>query len=285
VTYLAACATYRDEAPYLREWIEFHRIVGVERFFLYDTGSTDDHGEVLAPYVDRGIVTVEHWPGEGRQNDAINHCLAAHADVLWIAFIDLDEFLFSPDGDPVPELLRDFEDFPGVGVNLVPFSTSGLVKKPAGLVIRNYVWRGANPEVRWVKNIVQPARAKRCLGAHAFEFDSGQAVDVAKRPLDGWRSQSRLESPLRINHYYTKSLEELQAKYARTRADTGELRPPLDLRGLLAIESRNIPDEAILRYVPALWKRLRGGLAAGPEPVDRPVQRGRVDAPPGVLPE
>ena len=39
------------------EWIEFHRLVGVERFFLYDNGSTDDHREVLAPYVEEGIVT------------------------------------------------------------------------------------------------------------------------------------------------------------------------------------------------------------------------------------
>ena len=27
--YLAVCAIYRNEGPYLREWIEFHRLVGV----------------------------------------------------------------------------------------------------------------------------------------------------------------------------------------------------------------------------------------------------------------
>ena len=48
--YLAACTIYRDAASYLAEWIEFHRLLGVERFFLYDNGSTDDHREVLAPY-------------------------------------------------------------------------------------------------------------------------------------------------------------------------------------------------------------------------------------------
>ena len=36
MTYLSICAVYRDEGPYLREWIEFHRLVGVERFYLYD---------------------------------------------------------------------------------------------------------------------------------------------------------------------------------------------------------------------------------------------------------
>ena len=39
-TYLAASTIYRDDAEYLPEWIEFHRLVGVERFFLYDNGST-----------------------------------------------------------------------------------------------------------------------------------------------------------------------------------------------------------------------------------------------------
>ena len=40
---------FHDEASYLREWIEFHRLVGVERFFLYDHESVDDSREVLAP--------------------------------------------------------------------------------------------------------------------------------------------------------------------------------------------------------------------------------------------
>src|SRR5919198_6692821 len=60
--YLSACTLYKDHAEYLREWIEFHRLVGVERFFLYDNESTDDHEEVLAPYVERGIVEVQPWP-------------------------------------------------------------------------------------------------------------------------------------------------------------------------------------------------------------------------------
>ena len=45
--YLSICAIYRDEAFYLREWLEFHRLVGVERFFLYHNLSIDDHLSVL----------------------------------------------------------------------------------------------------------------------------------------------------------------------------------------------------------------------------------------------
>ena len=53
--YLAACTIYRDDAAYLAEWIEFHRLMGVERFFLYDNGSTDNHREVLAGYLAEGV--------------------------------------------------------------------------------------------------------------------------------------------------------------------------------------------------------------------------------------
>jgi hypothetical protein len=248
--------SYRDEAPYLREWIEFHRLVGVERFFLYDTGSTDEHEAVLAPYVDRGIVAVEEWHGEGRQNEAIDHCVAAHADVRWIAFIDADEFLFSPRGRLLPDVLRDYEDFPGVGVNRAQFATSGHVSKPSGLVIENYTYRFADRNAKWVKNVVQPARTKRCRGAHIFDFDSGYAVDVRRRPVDGGQSEAFLQTRLRINHYYTKSLEELQAKYAKPRADTGEMREPASMRYWMVLEARTTRDLTILQHLPALKQRL-----------------------------
>jgi len=38
--YLAACTRMRNEGAYLREWIEFHRLVGVDVFYLFDDAST-----------------------------------------------------------------------------------------------------------------------------------------------------------------------------------------------------------------------------------------------------
>ncbi len=60
--YLSVCAIYKNEARYLAEWIEFHLLAGVEHFFLYDNNSTDDHRDVLAPYVRAGLVSVTDWP-------------------------------------------------------------------------------------------------------------------------------------------------------------------------------------------------------------------------------
>ena len=84
--------------------------MGVERFFLYNNQSTDDHREVLAPYVADGSVVVHDWPVRPGQLPAYQHCLAEHgSESRWIAFIDLDEFLFSPTRRPVTEILPDYE--------------------------------------------------------------------------------------------------------------------------------------------------------------------------------
>jgi hypothetical protein len=223
-TYLAACAIYRDEAPYLAEWIEFHRAVGVERFFMYDNRSRDAHEEVLAPYVENGTVVVHEWPRHPGQIDAYSHCLAAHgSEARWIAFLDVDEFLFSPQLQPLPALLREYERYPAVGVNRVTFGTSGHGTPPAGLVIENYVRRGRSN--RHVKSIVQPAATVRCLSAHRCEYRHGLAVDENGYPIHGDATKSLSLERLRINHYYTRSEEELRAKLEVPRADYGQARP------------------------------------------------------------
>jgi len=47
--FLSICTIFKNEARYLREWIEFHRLVGVDHFYLYENRSEDDFAPVLAP--------------------------------------------------------------------------------------------------------------------------------------------------------------------------------------------------------------------------------------------
>jgi len=251
--YLAACMTYSNHASYIREWIEFHRLVGFERFFLYDNGSTDDHEAVLRPYVEEGIVIVHSRPGPAEQYPSFRDCLHRHRDdARWIAFIDIDEFLFSPRGRPVPDILADYEEFPAVGVNQALFGTGGHVERPDGLVIESYLYRSGNPAVRMVKNIVDPRRTTDVMNAHVFVHTGGERVDVLKRPFRGRDSEEVIFSRLRINHYYTKSRAEMEEKWARAEADTGNMRTREHLEHHLGNESRFLRDETILQFVPRL---------------------------------
>ena len=91
---LAVCAIAKDEGTYFKEWIEWHIGKGVDKFIIYDNGSTDNTKSVLRPYIDAGTVEYISFPGYRRQLAAYDDCLRRHRlDFNWIAFIDLDEFI------------------------------------------------------------------------------------------------------------------------------------------------------------------------------------------------
>jgi Glycosyltransferase family 92 len=263
--YLAAAAMYRDEAPYLAEWLEFHRLVGVERFYLYDNGSSDHHREVLEPYVAEGLVALHDWPGSPGQFQAYDHCLASHGEeARWIAFIDLDEFLFSPTYEQLPNVLGQYEQWPGVVVNVARFGTSGHRTRPDGLVLENYLVHLRLDSDRTVKSIVDPIATRRCLSSHQFEFHRRTAVDENGYPVWETASKSATFERLCVNHYYTKSVEELVAKHElrRTAEYPWHRRPLPPLSELESLEAAvGERDETILHYVPPLRRALANRVA------------------------
>jgi hypothetical protein len=257
--YLSICAIYKDEATYLAEWVEFHRLIGAERFFLYDNGSSDHHRDVLAPYVEDGIATVDEWLPFPGQMGAYAHCLEERrGETRWLAFIDVDEFLFSPVARQVPEVLVDYEKWPAVTVNTAGFGTSNHRERPDGLVIESYVRRARNVKLlSHVKSIVDPTRTRRPVTPHHFEYDDGYAVDENLEPVDGAFNETVPFERLRINHYTTKSEAEYRAKVERPRADTGEFRPTRpDLGDMHRGGLNKVPDETILPFVEPLRKAL-----------------------------
>jgi hypothetical protein len=277
MNYLSACAMYRDHAAYLVEWIEFHLLVGFERLFLYNNLSSDEHREVLAPYIGDGTVVLHDWPhpfmrADGRPNGillAYDHCLETHgSQSRWIAFLDIDEFLFSPGGDTVPQILRDYEAWPALVVSRAEFGTSGHRTRPLGLVVENYLHRRRyRPDaVAPIKSVVDPRRTIRAASIHHFFHRDGCPVDENKRPFEGgsgrrnWVSMERL----RINHYRTKSEEELRAKVDLW-ASIGQARPQHS--GPRSREEGGVVDETITRFLPAL-------RAAVSRATDRSAPRG-----------
>ena len=84
---------------YLDEWIDYHLGSGFIYIFIYDNSvdfDLDQSWLECCPHLCRKV-TVQHYPGSGKQLPAYQHCVKNHLIPQhhgWAAFFDADEFLF-----------------------------------------------------------------------------------------------------------------------------------------------------------------------------------------------
>jgi hypothetical protein len=146
---LAVCSVVRNEGVYLQEWIEWHRLMGVEHFFLYDDSSDDaESSRLMTHYEKEGVVTRVPWVVENywRQMTALNACLQRFAQMTkWMTAIDVDEFLFvnTVDATNVGTLLdNQFALYGVIRIAWHMFSDRGDAVERK--VTRRYEWRAAD---------------------------------------------------------------------------------------------------------------------------------------------
>ena len=163
---LNLCCMFRDEERYIREFIEFHLMMGVEHFYLYNRMSTDGTMKVLQPYIEQGIVDVKYWPRVGIDAQGREAYIDSHQDCIdrlrgrheFLAMVDSDEFLFSPRCDTVTEALGIVpEHWGAVGVHWMMFGASDETEWRDAPVIERFTWRPleSNYFNRWYKSIVR----------------------------------------------------------------------------------------------------------------------------------
>lgn len=262
--YLAVVAIVRDEAPYIAEWIEFHRLMGVDHFYVYDDVSTDGTTEILAAYAAQGVVTVIPWrSGPETQRASYAHALCSFGrHARWMMFIDVDEFVFPTRCDSLHDALASYEDLPSLVLPWRMFGHSGHKEPPPGLVIENYVKRAATPlrELRKVKSIVDPTRV---TGVHVHEFptDLDRNFTPSRSP---WSKEhcDDAEDPILINHYFTKSEAEFAAKLAKNMVGRETPEHKKKSSRAKAIETATLDDHLIQRFVPALKALMRDSWRA-----------------------
>lgn len=265
---LSVCAIMKNEAPYIIEWLEFHKIVGVERFYLYNNNSTDNTIEILDSYVQSGEVILHDWPATtGQQISAYQHSLIAYqTESEWIAFIDMDEFLFSTDKEDLKEVLKEFDGVSGVVVNMLYFGSSGHKARPDGLQIEHFTKRSADDfELNtMVKSIVRPNEVLAQNTPHLFVPINNKyfLIDENNEPFVLSQSKEVSVQKLRINHYYTRSKQEMKEKSMR-----GDAFFNCNEKNLTIIELRDhneVEDLTIQRFVPKLRQAVDSVISQSP---------------------
>ena len=219
---LAVCAIAKNEGPYFKEWLDWHISQGVEKFYIYDNESTDCTRDVLAPYIESGVVEYIYYPGYRRQIAAYDDCIDRHRfDTRWLAFIDLDEFIVPLRDRSITEFLTGFEDSPVVEINWLIYGSGGAEKKSPAPVMERFRHHSlpSHKLNRHVKSIVNPRRVFTMTGCHEAARIDGVAADSHGDPITrNFREREPQQDVIRINHYAVRSKEEFIEKQNRGRA-------------------------------------------------------------------
>lgn len=260
---------FQNESPYLKEWIEYHSLLGVEHFYLYDNDSDDNYIDILAPYLQKGIVEIIPWPSENRDNwiedqiKAFNHCIQETCSKTeWLAIIDMDEFIVPMIDTDLVAFLSKYDAFPhigGVQINWQLYGTSGLASIPDGkLLIESLILKAPTdyvsadlPHNGCVKSIVRPYTIRK-YRVHEGSYKPGYfSIPQHKHS----KVQPVQVDAIRINHYWTRAEDFFWGRKLEQRLNLmGQEFYDSMVKKL--VELNQVEDKCIFKFVPALRHRM-----------------------------
>lgn len=260
---LAIATIFKNEAPYLREWIEYHLMMGVDHFYLYNNMSEDDYLAVLEPYIESDIVTLVDWPNQDEENwgekryawvhstqqssmlDAIE--ISKHT-AKWLAVIDTDEFMVPVIDDTLVAFIRRYDRYPGIRLRWQTYGTSGVSDIPPGHLMIELLTHKAPADAHmnsFVKEIVRPKHVKGFKWVpHMFNYSSRL---LPYKP-------SIMEA--RINHYTNRTIGYFHSTKVKNK-ESMDNRKMSEEEINTAINSYNeIEDRIMDRFIPMLKQRM-----------------------------
>lgn len=262
---LSVCTVFQDDAPYLKEWIEYYRLLGAQHFILFNDRSTDHYREVLAPYLEQGIVELYDCPcppysdgpkWTGYQTKMLNIGLQLSVGVSrWLAIVDTDEFFVPRDTDSLVDFLNAFDGYGQVHARWTCFGTSYVQKVPSNmLMLEALTLRGRyQPGVNWLgKSIVKPHQATSVASAHVCRLKPGVKTYLVN-------AANTEEFPeLRCFHYMFRDEDFLlNVKTPRRKKWLGDKFDPEE--GTKRLNAYNdVQDLEMFRFVPQLRERVFG---------------------------
>ncbi|HCJ08065.1 MAG TPA: glycosyltransferase family 92 protein [Lachnospiraceae bacterium] len=225
---VSICAIFKNEAPYLKEWIEFNHIIGIEHFYLYNNNSDDDYISILQPYISSGLVTLVQWPKNQAQMECYNDCIVKYrSETQWLGFIDIDEFIVPIEMNNIYEFLKPFEKNRGsVKIYWKMYGTSGMLERNLDTLVTEQF------TIAWPKYY----SVGKCFYNTNYDYDfndkkntilhhlfwsnyHGRSIPPVnafdKVCLEGYDCVKCDRHPIQINHYFTKSYKEYAMKRAK----------------------------------------------------------------------
>jgi len=229
---VGVCAIFKNEAPYIKEWIEYHLLVGIEHFYLYNNNSDDDFGKILQPYIDEGVVTFIEWPEIPGQISAYKNWYEHYRhECNWMSFIDLDEFICPIKDANITDWLARYAKYPIIMMYWKMFGTSGKIYHDfSQLVVEQYthswdklytatkVFYNTDYDIALFYTSMMHKLMVKYMGLIIYPINTyGYFVR-----WDIHRYRQNHEVDIQLNHYWSKAYNEFQEKHKRGDAVFGK---------------------------------------------------------------
>lgn len=228
---LTLATTVRDENKYLKEWLIYYHLIGVEKFIVCLHKNTDKSYETIdmLSFKDKiQIITIEK-DIDNLNNYALEKAIEL-ADTEWIINLDIDEFLYIHNHLNINSFLLEYKDIGGIAIYQNIFGSCKHITSPEGLVIENYLYRNSNdinlnkssllfskPQDLFadVKFLLKKDTIKYIRTIH--DIACSKKIITQDRSLFQKEKLKRTTDNICIYHYFTKSKQDWEFKTSRKR--------------------------------------------------------------------
>lgn len=134
----------KNEAPYIVEWVAYHRAMGVDNFLIYTNGCEDGTAEILDRLQEMGVLqhrNNDEWKGNSPQQYALNQSLKEPLikNAEWIIHIDVDEFMNVRCGNgTMQDFIEAVPDATNVAMTWRMFGHNGVTELNKDMVIDQF---------------------------------------------------------------------------------------------------------------------------------------------------
>ncbi|WP_417712726.1 glycosyltransferase family 2 protein [Pseudophaeobacter arcticus] len=233
----------KNEAPYILEWVAYHRAMGVDNFLIYTNGCEDGTSEMLDRLQEMGILqhrNNDDWKGNSPQQHALNQSLKEpvilNAD--WIIHIDVDEFMNVRCGNgTLQDLFDRVPDASNIAMTWRLFGSNEVVALKDEFVTAQFdacaPKHCPKPHTVWgFKTMFKNIGAYQKISCHRpnkleeqlrnrVKWVNGSGKDMTSEAADnGWRNSRKSigYDLIQLNHYALRSAESFLVKRQRGRA-------------------------------------------------------------------
>lgn len=222
---ISICGIFKNEASYMKEWIEYYLLIGIDHFYLYNNNSEDDYKSILQPYIKKGLVTLTEWPDIPGQISAYKHWYENYRhETNWCTFLDLDEFLCPLKDVNIKDWLKKHNKYPLYAIYWKMFGTSGIIESDKKkLAIEQYTnsWDKFATATKIIYNTDYDIEQFFTSMMHKFNVKykgfSIPPINMFGYFINHWEihRHDNKEADIQCNHYWSKSYNEYIEKHKR----------------------------------------------------------------------